>query len=352
MLQLHRMKHSPAMLDAYDFVLPPELIATTPAHPRDSAGLLVFDRRSQERHRTTFRSVLDFLPPRSVLVLNETKVIPARMTLRKETGGVVEALLIGYDAGSVGIRVLATGSLTPGAVLLWEQDHAFTILARDGKTALLQPSFPLSDLPRLLDQYGQTPLPPYLHSSPLSEQERREEYQTIFARQEGSVAAPTAGLHFTPELLQEIEARGHDIARVTLHVNLGTFAPLTEEQLASRTLHEEFYDISPETAALLNAAKAEGRPILAVGTTVVRTLESAYHEGKITAGSGTTTLFLSPEHPPQFVDHLITNFHVPRSSLLLLVASFTGREALMQLYRHAIEERMRFFSFGDAMLIL
>lgn len=341
------------LLSGYAYDLPPELVAKTPAHPRDSARLLVFDRVSGLTRLSTFQNILEFLPKNAVLVLNETKVIPARMTLKKPTGGVVDALLIGLGKEETGtLRVLATGHLTANTILHWQGDHFFTVKEREGKIALLQPSFPLTELSHLLQEYGETPLPPYLADSPLSEHERREEYQTVFARAEGSVAAPTAGLHFTPALLKQIEAAGITIARVTLHVNLGTFAPLTEEQLATRTLHEEHYEIDPATAAMLTQAKASKRPVIAVGTTVVRALESAWKDGKITPGAGSTTLFLSPDSPPRFVDHLITNFHVPRSSLLLLVASFTGRDALMQLYAQAIDARMRFFSFGDGMLVL
>jgi S-adenosylmethionine:tRNA ribosyltransferase-isomerase len=218
--------------------------------------------------------------------------------------------------------------------------------------ALLKPSFPMTQLKDLLLEFGETPLPPYMKDSPLSEDRRREEYQTVFAKEEGSVAAPTAGLHFTEDLITKIEQSGRDIRYVTLHVHLGTFAPLSEDQWKSKKLHSEWYSIDPETAAFLNVAKAEGRPIVAVGTTSVRTLESATEQNELKKLTGDTELFLTEESKPAFVDALITNFHVPRSSLLMLVSAFTGRERLLEIYDAAIGHRMRLFSFGDGMLIL
>ncbi len=347
-------------LSAYDYDLPPHLIAQAPAHPRDTARLLIFNRATQQTSFDTFRNITAYLPANAVLVLNETKVIPARLHLTKGTGGHIEALYLGTE-GDV-VRVLLKGTVHPGDVLRWEDGHAFTVRAREDKEALLQPSFPMEQWMDLLDRYGETPLPPYIKQSPLTEPERRSEYQTVFARENGSVAAPTAGLHFTQELLRTIEEHGCILRRVTLHVNLGTFAPLTEEHIRSQQLHEEWYHIDADTAAFLQEAKQQGRPILAVGTTVVRTLESAFGAGRgvetfrrnvsTCPPAGPTTLFLHPGNPPRFVDGLITNFHVPKSSLLMLVAAFTGRDTLFELYAKAIEEEMRFFSFGDGMMIL
>ena len=344
------MESFDAQMRLYDYALPPELIAKAPAHPRDSARLLVYDRKKKSVLLDTFAHITDHLPQNAVLVLNETRVIPARMELTKATGGIVRALYL--EGTDTAIRTMAEGKIQAGDVLQWEGDHSFTVLAREGKEAVLQPSFPLSQLMELLQQYGHTPLPPYMKDSPLTEAERRTEYQTVFAHTPGSVAAPTAGLHFTEELLERIRKKGIAIATVTLHVNLGTFAPLTETHWREQRLHQEHYTISPETAAMLNGAKRESRPIIAVGTTVVRTLESAAQNGVLAKLSGITDLFLSEDHPPRFVDGLVTNFHVPQSSLLMLVAGLTGRETLMQLYARAIAERMRFFSFGDGMLIL
>jgi S-adenosylmethionine:tRNA ribosyltransferase-isomerase len=338
------------ILAPYDYAFPPELIAVSPAHPRDSARLLVHDRSTGKTSFSTFAHITDYLPKNAVLVFNRTKVIPARMHLTKQTGGMIEALYLGSHGSTV--RVMASGKMTEGDRLAWTDSHSFTVAQRDGKYAELQPSFPITDLYRFLERYGETPLPPYIKDSPLSESERRTEYQTVFAKQEGSVAAPTAGLHFTPELLERIEAHGCAIRYVTLHVNLGTFAPVTEEHLKAKKLHEEWYEIDEETAAFLNQAKAEGRPVIAVGTTSVRTLESATINRRLQNLSRITDIFIDEQDDLHFVDGLVTNFHVPRSSLLMLVSAFIGRETLLDLYRQAIDRKFRLFSFGDGMLIL
>ncbi len=334
---------------AYDYAFPKELIAQEPAHPRDSARLMVFDRASGETTLDSFTHIDEFLPRNCVLVFNETKVLPARMKLDIR-GKTIEVLCLGTENDV--LRVLAPGALQPGMKATWA-GHTLDVLERNGKEAILKPSFDVTETPTLLEQHGLTPLPPYIDHSKLSEEERRTEYQTVFAHNTGSVAAPTAGLHFTEELIERIKASGRDVRYVTLHVGLGTFAPLTEEQLTTHTLHEETYFIDDDTAEFLNTAKEEGRPIVAVGTTTVRTLESAAVDGqRITNRYGKTTLFLSPENPPRFVDGLVTNFHVPKSSLLMLVAGFVGRDKLMKLYQKAIAEKLRLFSFGDGMVIL
>lgn len=336
-------------LAAYDYQFPKELIAQEPASPRDSARLMIYDRATGDVSLDTFAHIGDYLPERSVVVLNETKVIPARMTVTAE-GKNVDVLCLKEDGDM--LRVMAPRTVQPGMTLAWA-GHALEVVERDGKEALLKPSFPVDRTLPLLEEFGKTPLPPYIEAAGMTEEERRNEYQTVFARSAGSVAAPTAGLHFTPELIERIKAAGHDVVYVTLHVGLGTFAPLTEAQLGTRTLHEETYFIDDATTGFLNRAKEEGRPIVAVGTTTVRALESAAAEGDaVTNSYGKTTLFLSPENPPRFVDALVTNFHVPKSSLLMLVAGFVGRNALMKLYQKAIAEKFRLFSFGDGMLIV
>ncbi len=336
-------------LSAYDYHFPKELIAQAPAHPRDSAQLMIYDRTTNETTLDTFARIDDYLPEHCVLVFNETKVLPARMTVTAD-GEPIDVLCLKQDGDA--LRVLAPRAIQPGMTLAWA-GHTLAVIERDGKEALLKPSFAIVETVAMLEQFGKTPLPPYIDKSPLSEEERRSEYQTVFAHNAGSVAAPTAGLHFTTELIERIKASGRDVRYVTLHVGLGTFAPLTEEQLETRILHEETYFIDEETADVLNRAKADERPIVAVGTTTVRTLESAAVDGEtITNRYGKTTLFLSPENPPRFVDSLITNFHVPKSSLLMLVAGFVGRNQLMKLYQKAIAEKFRLFSFGDGMLIL
>lgn len=338
------------LIASYDYQFPPELIANAPAHPRESARLLIYDRNTEKVSFDTFENICDYLPKNAVLVFNRSRVIPAKFTLKKKTDGSIGALFLEEKFGLV--RVLASGSFTIGDTLTWVGKHSFLVKERSEKEAILEPNFPVSDLINLLEQYGQTPLPPYIKNSPLTESERREEYQNVFAEDNGSVAAPTAGLHFSETLIKKVEQSGRGVAYLTLHVGLGTFAPLTEENWLRKGLHREYYDIDKHTAETLNTAKSENRPIIAVGTTTVRTLESALQSGKVTSGQGSTTLFLTEDSPIHCVDGLITNFHVPHSSLLMLVSAFTGREKLLKIYERAIAEKMRLFSFGDGMLIL
>ncbi|MBP9773301.1 MAG: tRNA preQ1(34) S-adenosylmethionine ribosyltransferase-isomerase QueA [Candidatus Peribacteraceae bacterium] len=335
----------------FDYQLPPELIAQSPASPRESARLLVGSRSDEAISEDIFAHIDAYLPKNAVLVLNETKVVPARLHLLRPTGGKVEILYL--QNGNYGtIRVLANRKLHEHEPLSFDGEILFNVIGRDKKEWILQPLFPLEDLLPLLDRIGHTPIPPYIKHCPLNEQELRREYQTTFAKEEGSAAAPTASLHFSDQLLKQLEASGRSLARVTLHVGLGTFAPLTHAQLQSGKLHHESYHIDPSTAQFLNQAKKEGRPIIAVGTTVVRTLESASDDNQsLTAVSGSTDLFIREGYEFKFVDGIITNFHVPKSSLLMLVSAFVGYEKLMKLYAHAIEQKYRFFSFGDGMLL-
>lgn len=336
------------ILEEYTYELPPELIAQAPANPRDSTRLLIYDRKSEKTSFDVFRNVTKYLPKNSVLVLNQTKVLPARLFAETEHGGKVELFYIAKRDDL--IEFLARKKLKINTVLKLDQ-HTFTVMKQEANRFYLKPSFAIEKLFDVLKQYGHTPLPPYIKQSPLSEAEKREQYQTVFAQQEGSVAAPTASLHFTPELLESLHNAGHTLVYVTLHVNLGTFAPVTEQQLQEKKLHEEYYEISAESAEILQQAKQNTKPIIAVGTTVVRTLESAFANPSQPTLSGTTSLFIQPGYRFKMVDHLITNFHVPKSSLLMLVAALTGREKLMELYQQAINEKFRFFSFGDAMFI-
>ncbi len=337
-------------LDRYHYVLPPERIAQAPASPRDSSRLLVHDRASGQAHWATFRDIGSFLPRGACLVLNQTKVIPARLHVQRKTGGRVAILSLGAQGEQ--LRVLANRRLTMGEVLALDDDHSFTVEACDDKAWILRPSFPMAELPVVFDRQGTMPLPPYIKESPLTEAELRQAYQSVFARDIGSIAAPTASLHFTQELLADLKANGIDLAYVTLHVHLGTFAPLTAEQWQAGALHTESYAIDPQTVTQLEQYKKEGRPLVAVGTTVVRTLESAFHEtGRITKPAGETNIFIREGYAFKAVDHLITNFHVPRSSLLMLVSAFAGRDTVMDLYRQSLEQQFRFASFGDAMLL-
>lgn len=341
------------ILEKYNYTFSKELIAQEPASPRDSARLLVYNRTSSSVAHNTFRNLTKYLPPRSVLVFNDTKVIPARFIAYKSTGGKVTLLYLGKVAEHKKehgrehkICILSDKKLEVGSTLRCGKYEFIIETKKDGQYIL---GGAPEDFDTYLLKHGITPIPPYIKHTTLSERELRERYQTIFAKQNGSVAAPTASLHFTRRLMNSLRKAGHQIEFVTLHVNLGTFAKLTEEQLCRGKLHKEFYELSSETAQGLRKAKKEGRPIIAVGTTVVRTLETFSRSGQ---NSGTTDLFIREGYSFKYMDGLITNFHVPRSSLLMLVSAFAGRKNILNLYQQAIERKYKLFSFGDGMLIL
>jgi len=339
------------LLKQYDYHVPQQLIAQQPARPRDSARLLIYDRKTKRVEFDTFRNLGKYLPPKAVLVFNQTKVIPARLTLTKRTGGKVRVLYIATEGKY--IRVLADRALSDAETLRLTKRYSFTVVKRVNGEWLLKPSFSLSKFKSIFDRFGVAPLPPYIKHSPLTEAERKAQYQTVFAKRSGSVAAPTASLHFTKALITKLKRQGFGIEYVTLHVNLGTFAPLTEAHLKTKHLHSEWFEVSTATARALNAAKRANRPIIAVGTTVVRTLESSTTtRGRVRPGVGETQLFIQPGYKFRVVDNLITNFHVPKSSLLMLTSALTGRRELLTTYQNALEEGLRFFSFGDGMLVL
>ena len=340
-----------AALRRYDYALPPHLIAAAPAHPRDSAKLVILERATGNVTWTTFHDVGKFLPPHSLLVLNETKVIPARLTLTRSTGGTVSILRLKLERGL--LHALSPKKLTTGEKLKIGSKDMFIVDGRTQDYWMLRPLFPAHGMDALFQKHGTMPIPPYIKKTPLTESALRREYQTVFAKKNGSIAAPTASLHFTQRLLNDLEKSGIEIARVTLHVHLGTFAALREEQWKSHKLHPEEYHIGVAAMQQIANAKRDGRPVIAVGTTVARTLESAADShGKIVHPDGTTQLFIREDSHFRVTDGLITNFHVPQSSLLMLVSAFAGRERVMDVYREAIERKLRFFSFGDAMLIL
>ncbi|MDK2856473.1 MAG: S-adenosylmethionine:tRNA ribosyltransferase-isomerase [Bacillota bacterium] len=339
-------------LEEFDYELPPELIAQTPLDRRDESRLLVLERRSGKIEHRVFHDLPAYLRPGDVLVLNDTRVLPARLIGRRSrTGGKVEVLLL-RELGSgqwetlvkpgrrcpEGEELVFGGGKLTGRVLSRTQEGGRVIAF-----SLHGPKFL-----ETLNEIGKVPLPPYIHTE-LKDQER---YQTVYARHLGSAAAPTAGLHFTPELLKSIEARGISILYLTLHVGLGTFRPVREERIEDHRMHEEYYVVRPEVAEAVNAAKKEGRRVVAVGTTVVRTLESAGRSGEVKAGADWTDLFIYPGFEFRIVDALVTNFHLPKSTLLMLVSAFAGREKILRAYQEAVKERYRFFSFGDAMLII
>lgn len=339
------------LLNQYNYEFPDELIANSPASPRDSAHLLVFNRQTEQTQFDTFKNLAQYLPKNSVLVLNETKVIPARFYATKPSGGKVELLYLNNDGEC--ISVLSKKPLEINSELQTEDGNIFTVTEKLEKGYSLKPNFTIPEFLNWLDNYGETPTPPYIKNIPLSKNKLKEEYQTVFAKTPGSSAAPTASLHFTEELLKNLEQEGIIIEKILLHVGLGTFAPLTEKQIENKKLHEEYFEIPADTAQRLNTYKKENRPIIAVGTTVVRTLESASSKpDELTNLNGQTSLFIQEGYNFKFINGIITNFHVPKSSLLMLVSAFAGREKTLDLYKQAINKKYRLFSFGDGMLIL
>ena len=337
------------LLSQYDYALPEARIAQKPASPRDSAKLLIYDRTTGAVKEDTFAHIGDHLPKNAVMVFNQTKVIPARLAVTKPTGGTARILYIANEGPA--IKVMSDRKLVVGTDVRIANGLFLSVVKQEEKYYILKPSFPIKKLETILDTHGITPIPPYIKKSPLKERELRKKYQTVFAKHAGSVAAPTASLHFTDRLLKKLHRQGIDIRFVTLHVNIGTFAPLTQKHLDTGALHTESYAIDGNTAAFLNKAKAQGRPIIGVGTTVVRTLESATKDGELKKLSGDTNIFIKEGYRFRYIDGMVTNFHVPQSSLLMLVAALIGKEKLFKLYRFAIKKHYRFFSFGDGMLL-
>jgi len=349
-------------LKLYDYSVPSELIAGKPAAPRDSAKLLVYKRKIPKNRKAIsgqaeeiffdkFANLGKYLPPKAILVLNDTKVLPARLVIKKETGGLARILYISRTGGL--LEFLSDRNLNIGSKISVNSKIFFTVKEKVGGHYFLKPSFAVNKTFEVLEKYGITPIPPYIKNIPLSEKQLRKEYQTVFADRKGSVAAPTASLHFTKSLLSQLKRSGIKIVFTTLHVNLGTFSPLTEELFKRSRLHSEYYEISKRSADILNKAKKEKLPIIAVGTTVVRTLESASDKkGNIKKLKGDTDIFIKEGYKFKVVDGLITNFHVPKSSLLMLVSAFAGRKNIFNIYKKAIKKKLRFFSFGDGMLIV
>ena len=339
----------------YDYELPPDRIAKYPTERRDESRLLVLEGVTRARH-LAFLDVVDLFRAGDVLVVNDTKVLPARLLGRKPTGAPSEVLLLRPSASAhdpyVWEALVRPGSkLKPGRTVVVADDLAVEILDSapgGGRVVRL-----VTDLPvmQALERHGHVPLPPYLGRE--DEPSDRERYQTVYAAAPGSVAAPTAGLHFTPELLTRLEAKGVQRAALTLHVGMGTFRPLEEGEMDAHELHAEWCAIPEETAVAVERARAPGGRVWAVGTTTVRTLEAAADtRGGVRAGSGSTSLFIRPPYAFRAVDCLLTNFHLPRSSLLMLVAAFAGYGRTMAVYREAIEGGYRFYSYGDAMAVV
>jgi S-adenosylmethionine:tRNA ribosyltransferase-isomerase len=342
----------------FDYPLPAELIAQTPADRRDASRLMVVPARGPIGHRG-FAELPSLMPRGALLVVNDARVIPARLFARKPTGGAVEIFAVEPRGGEVwACLVRGAKSLHEGTELVLRAPRGrspsgppprVTVSGRDGGEVLLRFDAPLL---AALEEWGETPLPPYIAREGGPTEHDRERYQTVFATTPGAVAAPTAGLHFTEETLAALAAGGVERASVTLHVGPGTFAPVRDDDVDGHVMHAERYLVPEATAAAHARARAEGRPIVAVGTTVVRTLESALRpDGTVAAGPGETRLFVRPGTAVRSVDRLLTNFHMPRSTLLMLVMAFAGRERILEAYAEAVARRYRFFSYGDAMLL-
>ena len=331
--------------------LPEELIAQDPLEDRSSSRLLVLDRKTGEREHRVFRELVEFLNPGDCLVVNNTRVIPARlMGVKEGTGAGIEVLLLKRCEDNVWETLVKPGKKArPGARISFGDGLLVGEVLEVVEEGNRRIRFTYEGIfEEILDQLGQMPLPPYI-THQLKDKNR---YQTVYARHEGSAAAPTAGLHFTPELLKRIEDKGVKLAHVTLHVGLGTFRPVKVEDVTQHHMHSEFYMIEEEQAKLINETRAAGGRVICVGTTSCRTLESAADEaGVLHAGSGWTDIFIYPGYRFKIMDALITNFHLPESTLLMLVSAFAGKERVMAAYKEAVEEKYRFFSFGDAMLI-
>ena len=332
----------------FDYDLPQELIAQHPMEPRDHSRLLVVDKKTGEIEHKHFYDLVNYLKPGDVLVFNDTRVIPARLHGTKDTGAHVEVfLLTRRDATDWEVLVRPGKKLQVGAKINFSDELSCEVIEHTdfgGRVVRFKYDGIFEEI---LDRLGETPLPPYI-TAPLEDKER---YQTVYNRERGSAAAPTAGLHFTKELLQKIKEIGCEEVFVTLHVGLGTFRPVSEAKIADHKMHKEFYTVSQEAADAVNKAKAEGRRIIAVGTTAVRTLEAAGADGQLHAGSSWTNIFIYPGYKFRLVDDLVTNFHLPQSTLLMLVSTLSTREIMLQTYKKAVEEKYRFFSFGDAMFI-
>lgn len=332
----------------FDYDLPQELIAQHPMEPRDHSRLLVVDKKTGEIEHKHFYDLVNYLKPGDVLVFNDTRVIPARLHGTKDTGAHVEVfLLTRRDATDWEVLVRPGKKLQVGAKINFSDELSCEVIEHTdfgGRVVRFKYDGIFEEI---LDRLGETPLPPYI-TAPLEDKER---YQTVYNRERGSAAAPTAGLHFTKELLQKIKEIGCEEVFVTLHVGLGTFRPVSQAKIEDHKMHKEFYTVSQEAADAVNKAKAEGRRIIAVGTTAVRTLEAAGADGQLHAGSSWTNIFIYPGYKFRLVDDLVTNFHLPQSTLLMLVSTLSTREIMLQTYKKAVEEKYRFFSFGDAMFI-
>lgn len=335
----------------FDYDLPQELIAQDPLEPRDASRLLIMARQGGGLRHSHFYRLGEELRPHDILVINDTKVLPARLFARRKSGAAVEVMLLRQLELDLWQCLVKPGKKAlPGAELFFDLPELTALVEGHGEDGTRLIRFRAEgDFWALLDRLGTMPLPPYI-KKPLVDQDR---YQPVYAREKGSVAAPTAGLHFTPRLMDGLQGQGIQIAKVMLHVGLGTFRPVKSDTVEGHTMHDEFYRVPQQAADAVNAARAKGGRVIAVGTTAVRTLETvAAEDGSLTAAEGWTHQYIYPGYRFKIVDGLITNFHLPKSTLIMLVSAFAGREQVLAAYRAAIAEQYRFYSFGDAMLIL
>ncbi|MEC1205396.1 tRNA preQ1(34) S-adenosylmethionine ribosyltransferase-isomerase QueA [Bacillus paralicheniformis] len=339
-------------VELFDFDLPERLIAQVPLKERDASRLMVLDKKTGEITHSTFKHVIDFLNAGDCIVLNDTRVLPARLYgVKEETGAKVEVLLLKQEEGDVWETLVKPAKrVKRGTVLSFGDGRLTAVCTEELEHGGRKIEFRYEGIfYEVLESLGEMPLPPYIKE----QLDDRERYQTVYSKKQGSAAAPTAGLHFTEEILNALRKKGVHIAFITLHVGLGTFRPVSAENVEEHDMHAEFYEMSEETAALLNRVRQEGGKIISVGTTSTRTLETiaSEHDGRFREARGWTSIFIYPGYTFRAIDGTITNFHLPKSSLIMLVSALAGREHVLSAYRTAVEHEYRFFSFGDAMLI-
>ncbi|QSF99742.1 tRNA preQ1(34) S-adenosylmethionine ribosyltransferase-isomerase QueA [Bacillus paralicheniformis] len=339
-------------VELFDFDLPERLIAQVPLKERDASRLMVLDKKTGEITHSTFKHVIDFLNAGDCIVLNDTRVLPARLYgVKEETGAKVEVLLLKLEEGDVWETLVKPAKrVKRGTVLSFGDGRLTAVCTEELEHGGRKIEFRYEGIfYEVLESLGEMPLPPYIKE----QLDDRERYQTVYSKKQGSAAAPTAGLHFTEEILDALRKKGVHIAFITLHVGLGTFRPVSAENVEEHDMHAEFYEMSEETAALLNRVRQEGGKIISVGTTSTRTLETiaSEHDGRFREARGWTSIFIYPGYTFRAIDGMITNFHLPKSSLIMLVSALAGREHVLSAYRTAVEHEYRFFSFGDAMLI-
>lgn len=345
------MTAPPLRTTDFDFALPPDRIATEAVEPRDSSRLMVVHRDTGHIEHRVFRNLVDYVAPGDTLVLNATRVLKARLLGRRDSGAPAEVLLLKPLGDHRWEAMVQPGAkLKPGRMVTVSPELTVEVNEATGRGTRIVRLIGSADDHAAIERDGHVPLPPYIDRADTARDAER--YQTVYARETGSVAAPTAGLHFTTELLATLASRGVQRAEVVLHVGAGTFKPVDVEEITQHVMHEEWYDVPAAVAAQLDATRAAGRKVWAVGTTSVRTLESCWRDGHYRAGSGETAIFIHPPYQPRAVDHLVTNFHLPRSTLIMLVAAFAGHDLTMHAYDVAVREGYRFYSYGDAMLLL